>query len=338
MGRWQRSKALAASSWAVLKQDKELMLLPLISGIASLLIAASFLVPVLLSAKGTDAYGGSTFDLGPIQYVLLFVMYVVLAYVTIFFKTALLCGADERMRGGNPTLSSALGGAGKRAGAILPWAVVSATVSVVLRGIEQRSGLLGRIVVGLVGMAWAVVTFLVLPVLVFEGVGVGDAIKRSTAMLKRTWGENLIVNGGIGLFSMLLLLPAFALVVIGAASGSAAAIVATIAIAVVWFVAVTCWSNAMSSVFQVALYRYATDGQAPVAFAQAGLDTAFTTKGSRRGGSSFFGSGSSGPSAPTGGWGQPPSGPTTWGGPAVPPPPPPPPSSGWGQPGPGSSF
>ena len=279
MGRWQRSKELASASWAVLKQDRELMVLPLISGLASLLIAASFLVPVFVTSQTTNVDGTSDVAFGPLQYVLFFAMYVVLAYVTIFFKTALLCGADERMKGGDPTISSALAGARSRAGAILPWAVLSATVSIILRAIEERSGLVGRIVVGIVGMAWTVVTFLVLPILVFEGVGVGDAVKRSTQMLKHTWGENLIVNGGIGIISFLLILPALGLAFVGFASGSAVFAVVAVVAAVIWFIAVTCWSNAMTSVFQVALYRYATDRAAPGPFAQAQLGTAFTTRG-----------------------------------------------------------
>ena len=263
MGRFERSKQLARASWGLLRQDKELMLLPLISGLASLVIGASFLVPVFLTARTTNVEGSTTLSMGPLQYVVLFTMYLVLAYIAIYFKTALLCGADERMRGGNPTLGSALSAAGERAGRILPWAVLSATVSVILRSISERSGLLGRIVVGIVGMAWAVVTFLVLPILVFEGVGVGEAVKRSTALLKRTWGENLIVNGGIGLVAMLLSLPALALVGLGALTGTTLGLVTTIVIAGVWMVAVTCWSNAMSGVFQLALYRYAVDGTAP---------------------------------------------------------------------------
>ena len=283
MGRWQRSKQLASASWSVLRQDKELMVLPLISGIASLAMAATFLVPIYLSSQHTDAYGSRTTSFGPLQYVGMFLMYVVLAYITIFFRTAILCGADERMKGGNPSLSSSLAGAGAHAGKILPWAIVSATVSVILRGVEERAGFLGRIVIGLVGMAWTVVTFLVLPILVFEGLGVTDAVKRSAQMLKHTWGENLIVNGGIGLFGMLLMLPAFVLIGLGVATGAGPAIAVTVGIAAVWIIAITCWTNAMSSVFQLALYRYATDGQAPAAFAAADLGGAFRQKGSGRG-------------------------------------------------------
>lgn len=49
----------------------------------------------------------------------------------------------------------------------------------ILRSLEERAGFLGRIVIGLIGMAWSLITFLVLPILVLEGVGVGTAIKRS---------------------------------------------------------------------------------------------------------------------------------------------------------------
>lgn len=282
MGRWERSKQLAGASWHLLRNDKELMLLPLISGISSLAVAATFLYPLFLTSKTTDIAGETTFQMQPVGYVVLFGMYVVLAYVTIFFKTALLCGADERMRGGNPSLGSALSGAASNAGRILPWALVTATVSVILRSLEERAGILGRIVIGLVGMAWAVVTFLVLPIVVFEQVGVGTAIKRSAELLKRTWGENLIVNIGIGLIAMLLSLPAILLLIAGAATGTALGFGTTLVIAVVWLIAVSCWSSAMTAVFQLALYRYATQAPLPQEFAQIDLQQAFGPKGARR--------------------------------------------------------
>ena len=282
MGRWARSKALAGASWQLLRNDKELMVLPLISGIASLALAATFLFPIFLTAKGTDSLGATKVSPTPLTYLLLLLMYGVLAYVTIFFKTALLCGADERMRGGEPTLGSALSGAMSRAGKILPWAIVTATVSVILRSLEERAGILGRLVIGLVGMAWAVVTFLVLPIVVFENVGVGTAIKRSASLLKQTWGENLIVNIGIGLIAFALSVPAFILIALGAATGTLLGLGTTVVIGVVWLIAVSCWSSAMTAVFQLALYRYATQAPLPQEFANANLQVAFGPKGSAR--------------------------------------------------------
>ena len=121
-------------------------------------------------------------------------------------------------------------------------------------------------------------TFLVLPILVFENVGVGDAVRRSALLLKYTWGENLIVNGGIGLLSVLLVLPAFGLWSLGVMLGSAGSMVVLGAWAMVWIVAVVCWSSAMSAIFQLALYRYAVDGRAPGAFATVDLGHAFSQK------------------------------------------------------------
>lgn len=282
MGRWARSKQLATASWGVLKHDKELMVLPLVSGVASLIIGATFLYPLYLSSKTKDIAGSTTYEMKPVGYLVLFLMYLVLAYVTIFFKTALLCGADERMRGGEPSLGTALSGAMSRAGKILPWAIVTATVSVILRSFEERAGFLGRIVIGLIGMAWAVVTFLVLPIVVFENVGVGTAIKRSAEMLKRTWGENLIVNLGIGLISVVLTLPAI-LVVVGAAfTGNVAVIIGAVVLAAVWIIGVSCWSSAMTAVFQLALYRYATQTPLPSEFAQVNMADAFGQKKANR--------------------------------------------------------
>jgi hypothetical protein len=283
MGRWGRSKELVRASWALLRHDKELMVLPLISGIASLAIAGTFLYPIYLSSRATDAAGATTLEPTVASYGLMFLLYIVLAYVAIFFKTALLCGADERMRGGNPTLGSSLAGAGHRAGKILPWAIVSATVSMVVRSLEERAGLLGRLVIGLVGMAWAAVTFLVLPIVVFENIGVGQAIKRSARMLKQTWGENLIVNIGIGLVTALLMLPAIILVGIGVVTGTPAAIGVTLTLAVAWAIAVTCWSSALTGVFQLALYRYAVQAELPPEFATVDLTTAFAPKGAHGG-------------------------------------------------------
>ncbi|WP_426573629.1 DUF6159 family protein [Aquihabitans sp. McL0605] len=282
MGRWARSKQLAGASWRVLSQDKELMFLPLISGIASLAIAATFLVPIGLTSRTTDAAGATTIAPNVVSYVGLFLMYLVLAYVAVFFKTALLCGADERMKGGSPSLGSALSGATARAGKILPWAIVTATVSIILRSLEDRAGILGRLVIGLVGMAWAVVTFLVLPIVVFEDVGVGTAIKRSALLLKTTWGENLIVNLGIGLIAFVLSIPGLLVIGLGIASGSVPVIVGAVALGAVWLIAVSCWSTAMTAVFQLALYRYATQAPLPQEFAQVPLADAFGQKGAKR--------------------------------------------------------
>jgi len=210
MGRISRTLELAGSSWRVLKADKELVLLPVLSLIATVAVAVSFLWPIVSSC--TETIGPkSACELGGADYVIMAVAYVTLAFITIFFNAALVHAANERMDGGDPTVGSAIRGALGKVHRILPWAIVSATVSVILRSLEERAGMLGRIVIGLVGLAWSLVTFLIVPVLVIEDIGVFDAVKRSGALFKRTWGENMAAQVGFGLLGLLAALPAIAI-------------------------------------------------------------------------------------------------------------------------------
>jgi hypothetical protein len=272
VSRISNSIDLAKASWGVLKADKELIALPIISGVASAIVALSFFVPIFL-VQGLNVAE----DPGPLEYVLLFAMYSALAYVTIFFNTALVHAAHERLGGGDPTIRSALAGARSRAGKILPWALVSATVSIVLRALEERVGALGRFVVGLIGLAWSLVTFLVLPLIVIEGIGVGDAVRRSKDLFKRTWGENVAAQVGFGLLGFLAMLPGVLVAILGVSVGGAVAGIA-ILVAVIWIIGVTAAIAAMSVIFQTALYHFAVDGEVPSGYFSDGqMQAAFTS-------------------------------------------------------------
>lgn len=280
MGRIRNSIELVKASWEVLKKDKELLALPVISGVATLIVAATFLVPLFATESlSTESQPDSV-----LTYIVLFAAYVALAYVTIFFNAALVSAANERLSGGDPTLGSAIAGARRRAGKILPWAIVSATVSIILRAIEERSPAVGRFVAGIAGMAWAVVTFLVLPIIVIEGLSVGDAIKKSGSMFKRTWGENLAAQMGFGIIGFLAMIPGIAVIVLGASAGGAVLGVA-IALGLAWIVLVVVVMAALSVIFQTALYHFATNGSVPSGYFSADtMSSAFATRQRRGGG------------------------------------------------------
>jgi len=278
---FRRSFALLKASWGVLSTDKELLWLPVISGICSLVVAASFGVPIFLTGNETTSTGSSGFALGVPGYVLIALTYFVLAYVTIFFNTALVWAANERLEGRDATLGSALASARARAGVILPWAIVTATVSLIIRAIEERAGFIGRIVIGLIGVAWSLVTFLVLPLIVLEHVSVGAAIKESASMFKRTWGENMIGQGGVGLVALLAILVALPVAFLLFATGVTALIVAAIVLGTVWIVGVMIVTSALSVVFQTALYRYASSGTVPPGFTEDQIVGAFKAKKKR---------------------------------------------------------
>lgn len=263
MGRIRTTIELAKTSWDVLRQDKELLMLPVISAITAGLVAASFFLPAGLLGNGTAQ-------------VLLFILgYLALSFVTIFFNAALVSAAHERLAGGDPTIGSAIRGAAEHIGAIFAWSVVAATVSAVIRAIQDRGGLLGRLVGSIAGVAWSLVTFLVIPIIVLERQNVGSAVSRSAELFKRTWGENVAANVGFGLLGFVAVLPAVALVVLGAASNVGALIVASVVVAVVWMIAVAVVISALSAVFQTVLYHYAAGVGATGPFTQTELSAAF---------------------------------------------------------------
>ena len=274
MSRIRNSFALARSSWAVLKADKELLLLPVISGAVSVIVAASFLVPLLTSPRTGSGSGTRA--------VLLFVPYFLLAYITIFFNAALISAANERLQGGDPTIRSALRGARSRAAKILPWAFLSATVSIILRLAKNKAGW-RRQTLTFGGMAWTVITFLALPIIVVEGTGAVKALKKSGRLVRATWGESLAGHVGLGVVGFLLFLPAPVLAAGGAASDGTGVGAAAIAVGILWAILVVIVMSALSSIYQTVLYHFAVAGDVPSThFDHSTMGSAFYSRKSRR--------------------------------------------------------
>jgi hypothetical protein len=273
---WQ----LVKSSAEVLQADKELLLFPLISGVAVILVTVGFFVPTFLVGgmlRNLEGAGMST-----LGYVLLFAYYLVQYTVIFFFNSALVGAAMIRLDGGDPTVKDGLRIAMSKLGPILGYAAIAATVGLVLRALSRRSRGLGQIVVGLVGMAWNLATFLVVPVLVTHNIGPIDAIKESARTLKRTWGEQIAGNVGLGLAFGLVWL---ALGLIGAAAAVLAAslnliwlVIAVVAVFAVVFVLLALVQAALSGIYSAALYRFATRGEAGTMFERQELEAAFVPR------------------------------------------------------------
>jgi hypothetical protein len=253
VGRIANGWRIAKASWAVLAHDRELVAVPVIAAIAAALVFGAVAGPGLLLLGGTDATQASDVAL----WLLLALAAVLAAWVTAIGSAAVVAGAAERMGGGNPTLGSAFGMARARAVRLLEWAVLATVVSIVLDQLEERLGFIGRIVSFLAGTAFSVVSFLALPVIVFEDVGAIEGLKRSARLLRSTWGEQLAFSFGIGAIGFIAVLPALALGAGLVATGVVALQVVGVVAAVVWIVVVLAVTSALSAVFKAALYRHA---------------------------------------------------------------------------------
>lgn len=283
MGRVARSFALAKASWHILRTEPGLFAFPVLGSAVSALVAGIFIGAIALTglAQQTAATTGSTTVVVTVAgWILLVLMYVVLAYVATLFSAALVIGALQRIRGEDPSVGGCLRAALGLTRFLLPWSLFQATVAGIVRSLAQRGGIFGAIAAGFVGAAWEVVTFLAVPIIVTEHVGPIKALKRSATLLKQTWGENLIGQAGLGIVGALLSLPGVVAFVLGAIllGPNVVAGLGLIAVGVLYLVLVTLMMTAMSGVYRAALYEYATTGQQPAAYADLDLASAFRAR------------------------------------------------------------
>ena len=273
--KFSRSWTLVKASADVLRSDKELLVFPLLSGLAAMLVVATFIVPVfaLRIFENGIGVGGAIFG---------FVFYLCQYFVIFFFNAALVGAAIIRLEGGDPTLADGFNAAKSRLGPILGYAAIAATVGMLLQALKNKqSNFLVRMIGSGLGIAWTLSTFLVVPVLVQQNIGPIDAIKESVKLLKRTWGENAIGNVGLGLAFGLMM---FGVIMVGlllafvSAQVSGALAITIIVITVLAAVALGVVQSALSAIYSAALYRFATVGEAPQGFEAIGLQSAFTPK------------------------------------------------------------
>ncbi|MCB9452537.1 MAG: hypothetical protein H6672_13960 [Anaerolineaceae bacterium] len=278
--RISRSWELVKASFSVLRSDKELLLYPIVSFIGVILVTISFAIPMLAAGLFDGLTRGDS-NMGIASAVVGFLFYLVMYTIIIFSNTALVGAAMIRLDGGDPTLADGFRIARERFSTILGYALVSATVGMILRAISER-GVLGQIVSSILGFVWNVVTFLAVPVLVVENIGPIDAVKRSGELLKKTWGEQLVANFGMGavfgLLSFAVMIPGIILVVAAVGAQSVALVVLAIAVLVILLIGLGLVSSALTGIFQAALYRYATQGSSGGFFDDTVLQGAFKPK------------------------------------------------------------
>ena len=268
MSKFSRSWMLVKQSFAVLAADKRLVLFPVLSAVAAIVVSLSFAIPLFTSGAARAFQNGQA---TPAEYVVLFLFYFANYFVVVYFNCALVACASICLSGGHATLTDGLRAANQRLGRILMWAAVAATVGLLLRMLEERAQKLGKIVVWLLGTTWTLITYFIVPVLVFEDLDVIESVKRSAHLLKQTWGEEFVAGFSFGLIWLVALLPGIAL----AAAGFMVHPLLGAAVLVVYGVVLAAVAAAVKSIFTVALYRYAAQQQVPPGFSPELVQGAF---------------------------------------------------------------
>lgn len=282
MGKFKASRMIVSQSWAILKQDKEIMWFPVLSAITSLIAlvimgAALFFLALGGSFAGLSGEGDDTAN--GLSYVILFVYYLVMFFITNFFEAGIYVIAHGRFNGRDLGFGDGMKGATDNIGKIFAWSFISATVGVILRMIADRSKLIGKIVAGLLGAAWNILTYFSLPSLIIGNTSVENSFKESAAVIRRTWGETIIVNLGVGLFFMLLFFLGLALAVgIVILVPEFFVVIGVAALFLVYIIGLTVISSALSSIFKLAIYEYATTGKVPQGFSPELVQHAVSAK------------------------------------------------------------
>jgi hypothetical protein len=277
---WTAAKACLE----VLRRDKKLIVFPLLSGISCLIVLASFAIPLAV-AKPT--FLGAFLDERAVGrdvpvwfWAVLFVFYFINYFVIYFFNSALIVCALSHFRGEPLTATQGLQAATRRLPELLAWSLVAASVGLILKLIENANEKFGTFVASLLGGAWSVVTYFVVPVLVIEGVGPTTAIQRSWKVLTKTWGESIGGHAGVGwaLLPFWLLGILFGVLAVFAMSSSVVLGVAILAITIIYLMVLGLVDATLKGILVGALYLYATSGEVPSEFDGGVMRSSFTPK------------------------------------------------------------
>jgi hypothetical protein len=267
-----RSFTLIKESWRVISLDKEILLFPVLSGVALLVILLSFVLPALFLSSSSGAFSGGLLLVG------LFLFYLLCYFVVIYFNTALITCARIRLTGGNPVFMDGIRNANAHFVSIFIWAMISATVGLVLHLLQERAGIIGQIVIGLIGAAWSLITYFAIPVMIFEEKGPVEAIRESASLFRKTWGETLIGQVSIGIVFVILGVLGMIPVALALMSGSFTLFLILLAIFIIYIAILMVIGSSLQGVYNTALYLYATTGNVPEAYSKELIANAFAPK------------------------------------------------------------
>jgi hypothetical protein len=287
MNAFSRSWMITKLTFGVINKDRELLWFALLSFVFSTMFAIAMIFPTVIPALLDNGFSNDSLEV--YQYAILFITYFGLAFIATFFNVCVVYTTKIRFAGGNATFGESIRFAFSRISLIIQWSLLSATVGLLLRLLHNLASRLGKIgeivaniVISLLGMAWSILTVFVVPVLVYEGLGPIDAIKKSAQVIKKTWGESLIKAIGLGLVQflvfVLIILISGALTFVLASAFDVMGLLVGIGIGVLLLLLAGLVFTVASTIFNTALYLYANNNMIAEGFSEDVVRGAFKPK------------------------------------------------------------
>jgi hypothetical protein len=205
----------------------------------------------------------------------------------VFFNVATVYTVKKRFDGGNATFFESIKFAFSKLHLIFAWSIISAIVGIILQVLENIAEKIGgigevvmKVIVGLLGLGWGLISAFVIPGMVYHNKGPIVALKDSVHAIKKTWGESLIKYYGLGLVQFLMILVGVVLTIIFVVLTLSVPILPLIflVIGIIYIIAVITFFSIANSIFNTALYVYATTGKTPHGYKDDVLKHAFERK------------------------------------------------------------
>ena len=263
---------LGLTSLGIIRKHRQLIIFPVISGFSLLVVMATFF---FIIAGANNWHFNSIIDnTSPLYYIYIFITYLVNYFIIVFFNVALVHSARKAFKGETPSVSEGISYSMTRISTIFSWAIIAATVGLLLRVIAENLGRIGQIITAILGITWSITTFFVVPVLAYENTGPVEALKKSAAMMKAKWGESIGAGFSFFLLQLVCLIGiAIVAVIFYALFGTLAAV----AIAILGILLMSVIFSAANMVFISAVYQQVT-GDPVQDFENDAIDSLFIKK------------------------------------------------------------
>lgn len=267
---------LGIKSLEIIAKHPKLLLFPILSGLGMIAVLLTFATAVFGMAGFDMALLDAAFDkiesMGEVATIsITFVYYLITYYVIVFFNVGLVHNARLIFAGEEPSVREGISFAAKRGHTIFAWAVLAATVGLILKMLEDR---LGSLVSGIIGFGWTMATYFVVPTLAAEDIGPFEALKRSAATIKAKWGESIGAGFSFGLFNLI----GFVIAILsGFLFGYLISPALGVGMGILAFFLTIIINSAARNIFLAAAYEH-TQGNTPEDFGEEALDGMFMAK------------------------------------------------------------